>query len=256
MKPNSAKSQIHASSSKRASRARASTLEAKDDLRATLISAGRELLSVRGPGEISLRGIAAAAGYSPGTIYKYFDDHRAFLLAIREEDMLTAVIAFEKIAKSERDPEKRVIKVFRGAARYWLENFDHYQLLFSLSPNKVAVKDPTGLPFGKTPVVVRSYSLYDRIVRDVLAAYGAESIDAKCAVDSLIAAVHGVTSFPLYTRTMEWTAPLKMVDFIIEAVLASWKASASASIGRRGRSSQAAEPAMRDGRAKPARINV
>jgi AcrR family transcriptional regulator len=172
-----------------------------------------------------LRSIAAAAGYSPGTIYQYFGDHRALLLAIREEDMLTAVVAFERIAASESDPQERVIKVFLGVARYWLDNFDHYQTLFSLSPYKLPPKDDTGIPFGRSPVVVRSYSLYDRIVRDLLSVYGNRSIDAKCAVDSLIATVHGIVAFPIYTRTMDWTEPMQMVEFVVRSLLTSWRLS-------------------------------
>lgn len=217
---------VHPTSPKtarRPRRSRANTAEAKNDLRAKFIAAGRELLAARGSKDVSLRSIAAAAGYSPGTIYQYFRDHRALLLAIREEDMLAAVIAFEKIAASEPDPEERVIKVFLGVARYWLDNFEHYLTLFSLSPYKLVVNDATGLPFGRSPVVVRSYSLYDRVVRDALAAHGATSIDAKCAVDSLIAAVHGIVSFPIYTRTMNWTDSLTMIEFVARSVVSSWK---------------------------------
>lgn len=210
---------------RRSSRSRANTAQAKNDLRAAFIDAGRKLLAAKGSNDVSLRSIAAAAGYSPGTIYQYFADHRSLLLAIREEDMLSAVIAFEKIAAGESDPEARVIKVFLGVARYWLDNFDHYQTLFSLSPYKVPVKDTRGIPFGRSLVVVRSYSLYDRIVRDLLKAYGNRSIDAKCAVDSLIAAVHGIVSFPVYTRTMDWTAPLKMAEFVLRSMLMSWRLS-------------------------------
>lgn len=208
---------------RRPSRSRANTAEAKNDLRAKFIAAGRRLLAAKGSKDVSLRSIAAAAGYSPGTIYQYFRDHRALLIAIREEDMLTAVIAFEMIAASEPDPEERVIKVFLGAARYWLDNFDQYQTLFSLSPYKLAVNDASGLPFGRSPIVVRSYSLYDRIVRNLLAAYGVTSIDAKCAVDSLIAAVHGIVSFPIYTRTMDWTPSMSMIEFLVRSLLTSWK---------------------------------
>jgi AcrR family transcriptional regulator len=210
---------------RRSTRSRANTAQAKSDLRAAFIAAGRTLLAAKDAKDVSLRSIAAAAGYSPGTIYQYFGDHRALLLAIREEDMLTAVVAFERIAASESDPQERVIKVFLGVARYWLDNFDHYQTLFSLSPYKLAPKDDTGIPFGRSPVVVRSYSLYDRIVRDLLSVYGNRSIDAKCAVDSLIATVHGIVSFPIYTRTMDWTEPMRMVEFVVRSLLISWRLS-------------------------------
>lgn len=207
---------------RRSPRARANTAKAKSDLRAAFIDAGRRLLT-EGSKDVSLRSIAAAAGYSPGTIYQYFADRRALLLAIREEDMLSAVITFERIAASESDPETRVVKVFLGVARYWLHNFDHYQTLFSLSPHKPPIKDTSGIVFGRSPVVARSYSLYDRIVRDALDNYGNRSIDAKCAVDSLIAAVHGIVSFPIYTRTMDWTEPLEMADFVVRSLLISWR---------------------------------
>lgn len=221
----SKKHQTKLATVRRTPRARASTAKAKNDLRAAFIRAGRKLLADRGSNDVSLRSIAAAAGYSPGTIYQYFDDHRALLLAIREEDMLSAVVAFERIAASEPDPEQRVIKVFLGVAHYWLDNFDHYQTLFSLPPHKVPVKDAAGIPFGRSPIVVRSYSLYDRIVRDLLAAHNSPSIDAKCAVDSLIAAVHGIVVFPIYTRTMNWTDPLRMAEFVVTSLIGSWRRS-------------------------------
>jgi AcrR family transcriptional regulator len=65
----------------------------------------------------SLRSIAAEAGYPPGTIYQYFSGHRSLLLAITEEDMLAAVIAFERIAARESDPELPMQQVFPGVAR-------------------------------------------------------------------------------------------------------------------------------------------
>ncbi|MCA6107025.1 TetR/AcrR family transcriptional regulator [Bradyrhizobium cenepequi] len=207
----------------RPARARAHSVQAKSEVRAAFIAAGRRLLAAKGSKQASLRGIAAAAGYSPGTIYQYFGDHRALLLAIREEDMLTAIIAFEKIAESERDPEQRVLHVFLGVAQYWIGNFDHYQTLFSLSPYKLAVKDDAGIPFGRSPIVTRSYSLYDRIVRDLFATYEREPVDAKLAVDSLIAAVHGMVSFPMYTRTMDWSNPRTMIEVVIRSMLSSWR---------------------------------
>lgn len=62
--------------------------------------------------------------------------------------MFSAVVTFEKIAASELDPEKRVIKVFLGVARYWLDNFDHHQTIFSLSPHRLPIKDANAVPFG------------------------------------------------------------------------------------------------------------
>ena len=201
---------------------RAKSDQAKSDVRATFIAIGRELLSRNGAAETSLRSIATTAGYSPGAIYQYFGDYRELLMAIREEDMLTAVIAFEAIAAREKDPEQRVKQVFLGVARYWLENFDHYQVLFSLPPNKPPIKNRDGVPFGRSPIVVRSYSLYDRIVRELLETYDHPRVSAKQAVDTLIAAIHGIVAFPKHTRTMDWTDTLVMAEHAIDALLHFW----------------------------------
>lgn len=202
---------------------RAKSDEAKKDVRQAFIAAGRALLSEKDANDVSLRQIAATAGYSPGAIYQYFGDHRELLMAIREQDMLAAVIAFEEMAARQRDPEQRVREVFLGVARYWLANFDHFLVLFSLPPNRPPIKGSDGVPFGRSPVVVRSYSLYDRIVRDLFATYDAPPVAVKVAVDTLIAAVHGIISFPQHTRTMDWTDTMVMVEVAIDALLASWR---------------------------------
>jgi AcrR family transcriptional regulator len=202
---------------------RAKSDEAKNDVRAAFIAAGRTLLSKDGSTEASLRSIATAAGYSPGAIYQYFSDHRELLMAIREEDMLTAVVTFEAIAARETNPERRVKEVFLGVARYWLENFDHYQVLFSLPPNKPPIRDRDGVPFGRSPVVIRSYSLYDRIVRELFETYDHPPVPGKRAVDTIIAAVHGIVAFPRHTRTMDWTDTLVMAELAIDALLHLWR---------------------------------
>lgn len=202
---------------------RAKSDQAKSDVRAAFIAAGRNLLSKNGSAETSLRSIATAAGYSPGAIYQYFSDHRELLMAIREEDMLTAVIAFEDIAAREANPENRVKQVFLGVAKYWLENFDHYQVLFSLPPNKPPIQNREGVPFGRSPIVVRSYSLYDRIIRELLETYDRPPVSAKQAVDTTIAAIHGIVAFPKHTRTMDWTDTLVMAEHTIDALLHFWR---------------------------------
>lgn len=223
-KPNAAKPEI--SPRARATlKTRAKSDEAKKDVRQAFIAAGRALLASSETSEVSLRQIAAAAGYSPGAIYQYFGDHRDLLMAIREQDMLLAVIAFEQLSERERDPERRVKQVFLGVARYWLDNFEHFLVLFSLPPNKPPVKNSEGVPFGRSPIVVRSYSLYDKIVRELFATYDSPPIPVKIAVDTLIAAVHGIVSFPKHTRTMEWTDTMLMAEQVIDALLAVWRQS-------------------------------
>lgn len=207
---------------RRSGRARAKSPEAKDVVRSAFIRAGRKLLAKGDSKECSLRSVARAAGYSPGTIYHYFRDHRALLLAIREQDMLSAVIEFERAAALESDPEARVKSVFLGAVRYWLAHFDQFETLFSLAPSTQIVRNNQGIPFGRSPIVVRSYGVFDKAVRAFLDSIDSKR-DRKLAVDGLLAAVHGMIWFPNATRTMDWSNVETMIDAVLSAVLAQWK---------------------------------
>ena len=98
--------------------ARARTEEQKKDVRDNLIAVGRHLFAVEDPSTVSLRKIAAEAGYSPGTVYKYFRDQHELFIAIREQDMSRVVDNLEKIAKRVADPKERLRLVFLAAVRH------------------------------------------------------------------------------------------------------------------------------------------
>jgi hypothetical protein len=87
-------------------------------------------------------------------------------------------------------------------------------------PLRAALHD--GIPFGRSPAVVRSYSLYEMIVSELFETYKAPPLPLKSAVDTLIAAVHGIVAFQMHPRTMDWTDTLTMVETMIDAMLAAW----------------------------------
>lgn len=204
-------------------RSRATSPEAKAKVRMAFVAAGRRLLAHKNSEGYSLRAVAAAAGYSPGTIYKYFADHRDLLFAIREQDMLEATVELERLAAVEADTERRVRKLLLGAMRYWLEHFEHFETLFALAPSMQIVRSGEGVPFGQSAVVQRAYGVFDRAVGAYLQEHASPDIEPKFAVDCLIAAVHGMIWFPHATRTMDWTRTEPMVSAVVDAVLTSWK---------------------------------
>ncbi|WP_322518004.1 TetR/AcrR family transcriptional regulator [Rhodopseudomonas palustris] len=197
--------------------------EAKAQVRAAFVAAGRRLLATKNSEGYSLRAVAAAAGYSPGTIYQYFSDQRDLLFAIREQDMLEATIELERIAEAEPDTETRVRKLLLGAMRYWLDHFDHFETLFALAPSMQIVRSGDGVAFGRSAVVERAYAVFERAVGAFLQEHATPDIGCKAAVDCLLAAVHGMIWFPHATRTMDWTKTEPMIGMVIDAVLTSWK---------------------------------
>ncbi|WP_399679675.1 TetR/AcrR family transcriptional regulator [Xenophilus sp.] len=191
-------------------------------VRQAFIDAGRRILVEQGAGAMSMRHIAARAGYSPGSIYQYFPDRRALLVAIREFDMNAATDAMEACAQATANPARRVRAVFLEAARYWLAHPDHFDVLFAGSRERAALHTPEGLPFGRSSSVVRSLALYRQVVDDFLASLPRRPIDTTLAMDSLIAATHGVIAFPRVTPSMPWSATATMVETVVSALIGQW----------------------------------
>lgn len=191
-------------------------------VRQAFIDAGRRILVEQGAGAMSMRHIAARAGYSPGAIYQYFPDQRALLVAIREFDMNAATDAMEACARATADPARRVRAVFLAAAHYWLAHPDHFDVLFAGSRERVALHTPEGLPFGRSASVVRSLALYRQVVDGFLASLPCRPVDTTLAMDALIAATHGVIAFPRVTPSMPWSATEAMVEAVVNALVGQW----------------------------------
>lgn len=191
-------------------------------VRQAFIDAGRRILIEHGAGAMSMRQIAAEAGYSPGSIYQYFPDQRALLAAIREFDMNAATDIMQACALAQSDPARRLQDVFSAVARYWLDHPDHFDMLFGGSRDRVALHTPEGLPFGRSTSVVRSLALYARVVDDFLSSLPCRPVDTVLAMDALIAATHGVVAFTRATPSMPWSATLDMVHVVVEALVSHW----------------------------------
>lgn len=200
--------------------ARARTDEQKKDVRDNLIAVGRHLFAVEDPSTVSLRKIAAKTGYAPGTIYKYFRDQHELFIAIREQDMSRVVDNLEKMAQRVADPKERLRTVFVAAVRHWLKYPEEFRVLFAIRPEQSG--KPGRQPFGKSGVVLRSYSLYRQLVDDLFATYPAPPCAPRLATDTLIAATHGIIAFTLHTHTLEWSAQIRMVEQVLDALLSTW----------------------------------
>ena len=181
---------------------------------------GRHLFAVEDPSTVSLRKIASAAGYSPGTVYKYFRDQHELFIAIREQDMSHVVDHLERLAVRIEHPKERVRAVFLAAIRHWMRRPEEFRVLFSIRPEQ-AIKSGR-LPFGRSPVVQRSYALYRHLVDQLFTHYDVRSCTPRAATDTLIAATHGIVAFTLHTKSLQWSNPTKMAEATLDALLDTW----------------------------------
>jgi AcrR family transcriptional regulator len=104
-------------------------VRAKEELRQTIIDAAMKIFVEEGYEKTSIRSIADAIEYSPGTIYLYFKDKDELLFAVHE---LAFLGFFENMAPLLliSDPRERLRQMGQIYIRFAYENPALYGLMF------------------------------------------------------------------------------------------------------------------------------
>lgn len=100
------------------------------DLRDALVRAARTILETGGLADLSLRGVARAAGVSPAAPYHHFADKQALLNAVAAEGF--AALTSEMLARmaKETDPAARLNASGVGYVVFAVENPALFRLMF------------------------------------------------------------------------------------------------------------------------------
>lgn len=220
---------------------RAKTPEDKALVRQAFIDVGRRLFSHEQPSKVSLRRIAEEAGYSPGSIYKYFPDYYALMVAIWEVDFTTFTEQLEALAARTQDPAERVLQIMKWSVKYWLAHQDQFDVLFSRTSKLGDM--PEDAPFGLSPTVRRALDVYYNSVGALFVTLCPPPMPSRLAADTLIAVSYGVVGFPQGTPTMGWSDQYSMAETAIDAIVSSWLA-----VGRTSGRRIAAKSSIRKGR--------
>jgi AcrR family transcriptional regulator len=82
---------------------------------------------------MSLRGLAAAAGCSRTTPYRYFKNKADILAAVRQSEFQRMADETEQVARSESDPDKRLVALARSYLNFAMETPDAYRVMYSVN---------------------------------------------------------------------------------------------------------------------------
>jgi len=82
---------------------------------------------------MSLRGLAAAAGCSRTTPYRYFKNKADILAAVRQSEFQRMADETEQVAGSESDPDKRLVALARSYLNFAMERPDAYRVMYSVN---------------------------------------------------------------------------------------------------------------------------
>lgn len=119
----------------------------REKTRAKILDAAREIFLDKGPEGLSIRPVAERVGISPMTVYLYFDDRQAILIALVKEGLELLQARLEAAAKKRKDPHKRLLALGDAYLAFAAEEPHYYDVLFLTAPEEQSTQ-AYGVVFG------------------------------------------------------------------------------------------------------------
>lgn len=183
--------------------------------RAHILTAARELVLEQGADVVSLREVAARAGFSPASLYEYFGSKEEIIAALAAEVAARLATRLGAVPAT-LPPSKRLLRLTEAYIGFARENPQDYLLLFShLRSGRRAPSDPLppASPYG--------------LVRAAAAAGVAEGrFDPRLSADDIAyglwAFAHGAAMLQL-THLSGFQADFEAADRVsLEALIAGF----------------------------------
>lgn len=182
----------------------------KQEVRQAIINASTELFLKHGYHNFSLRQVAEKIGYSPGTIYLYFQDKDAVLYTIMEEGVVRFASALSA-AVATPDVRDRLARLGRAYVQFGIQNPAHYQLMFMQRPDYLERADTT------TPqTIAEIFALWRSVVEEAMQAGILRQGDPTSTGDILWALLHGVVSIAILMPNFDEQRIQDMTDKALE----------------------------------------
>jgi AcrR family transcriptional regulator len=210
---------------KRRFQRRARKDEDKSKVRDQILAAARNEFAEHDPADVSIRRIAASAGYAQGTIYQYFTDRRALLIAVKIESYEKLYRQLLEIEQNISDGRTRLEGMFRRYLSFWLANPTDFKIIFSTaSLEERQTKD--GHTFADTEVSRGTSKAFMRAVENFFVQRGAQLDRRTIALmtSALYSAIQGTISTRLQMPTIKWPRSEVMADILLGSILDAWAA--------------------------------
>ena len=191
----------------------------KQERRKKILDTARDLFVAHGYDGVTLRGIAEAIEYAPGTIYGHFKDKDTLIQALCLADFEAFETSFPRAALPA-DPLEAIREIGTAYIRFALTHPNHYRLMF-MTPRPV---EPPAEALEKRGDPARDgYALLRQTVQRAIDAdaFRDEFRDPDLLAQTLWAGVHGMASLEIAMGRDPWHswAPIDArADAVIEAM--------------------------------------
>lgn len=170
----------------------------KEELKARILQAAKELFMEKGYEETSIRNIAERIEYSPTTIYLYFKDKDDIFYALHQEGFTLLNQYFRPLAHVA-DPFQRLKATCKAYIAFASENGEFYDLMFIMrSPMNSLTKDDQKK--GDWEEGDRSFGFLVNTIVECQAQGYFMDMDPEVLAFTLWSVVHGICSLEIRAR--------------------------------------------------------
>jgi len=168
----------------------------RQEMRQSILSAAREIAAEEGWQAVTTRKVAERIEYSQPTIYEYFENKEAILLALLRSGYQQLVTVMEEAFASTDDPEARLLAMTEAYWDFAFRSPELYQVMHGLA----------GISFGRyghpdTPVEIKqSFGLAREAIEQWAQARGVERADITDLVEARRGLIHGLITLALTGR--------------------------------------------------------
>ena len=128
----------------------------KNELRAAILAAARELAAREGWANVSMRKIADVVEYSAPMIYEHFDDKETLLLAVMVDGFKALMAIFQRVRSTTANPETALIDMALAYLHFARESPELYQVMHGLDGVRFSQHEKLSKPREIEEVVIET----------------------------------------------------------------------------------------------------
>lgn len=177
-------------------------------MKKAIANEARALFSADGYRAISMRRIAAGVGCTPMSLYSYYPGKIDILRQLWEELFEELFADLEFVANQITVPAERLRSVSLGYVNYWLENPEHYRMVFMTE----GIFQPDVSVFVNQDRISGYYYLFHTLIEAVICAKDETTI---LRAEALICALNGIAHNLITISGYKWSKPDQLVNAVV-----------------------------------------
>ena len=181
----------------------------REELRAEILEAAREIFVEGGYEAFSMRKLARIVGYSPAAIYLHFENKEQLFDVLVEESFAHLYEALETLLRDRRrNPVRQLKRGLRLYVEWGLRYPNEYSIAF-------LVRNPAKKPYRTH----RAFDVARSIVKLCLAGSRAGERDLELSTQAVWATIHGITSLLIQRPSFPWVSKDRLIEQVIDSAV-------------------------------------